>query len=275
MLVGPIGPGNLRKKYRCATATNLREHLGNTPPLTGRNLQTFLPSTNPRIFLQTCGFRHSHASMVRKPSVLPRHAHGRSAPSAVTGLGGMPKDTRTRFQGVHARHQQRCRLHDGGRCNCKPSYYGVAYDRAQRKPVRTRRHLTVDTAKNARSDVQAMLDRGEAPAKRGLRMTEARRQFVMAAREGRALNKHGRRYKKKAIDVIEGRLQHDIEPALGRRRISDIRRGDVQAIVDDLTPVASGSSVRGVVNSLRALYTWAEDRDLVSHNPGARVNCRR
>jgi integrase len=102
-------------------------------------------------------------------------------------------------------------------------------------------------------------------------MTDARKQFVTAARAGRALNKHGRRYKKKAIDVIEGRLEHDIEPALGRRRITDVRRGDVQAIVDNLTPVASGSSVRGVVNSLRALYTWAEDRDLVSHNPASRV----
>jgi integrase len=93
----------------------------------------------------------------------------------------------------------------------------------------------------------------------------------VAPHKGRALNKHGRRYKATAIDVIEGRLKHDIEPALGRRRITDIRRGDVQAIIDDLAPVASGSSVRGVVNSLRALYTWAQDRDLVSHNPAARV----
>ena len=171
----------------------------------------------------------------------------------------------------HPRHQQRCRVHDGSRCNCKPSYYGVAYDRVQRKPVRTRRHPTVDGAKNARSDLQATLDRGEAPAARGPRLTEARTHFVTAAREGRALNKHGRRYKTTAIDVFEGRLRHDIEPRLGRRRITDIRRGEVQAIIDELAPVASGSSVRGVVNSLRALYTWAEDRDLVNHNPAARV----
>lgn len=183
----------------------------------------------------------------------------------------MPKDTRTRYQGVYARHQQRCRTEEGGRCNCKPSYYGIAYDRARRKHVGTRRQPTTEAARNARADLQARLDRGEAPATRGVRLTEAREQFVKAAREGRALNKHGRRYKRKAIDLIEGRLKHDVEPRLGRRRIGDIRRGEVQAIVDDLTPVASGSSVRGVVNSLRALYTWAEDRDLVSHNPAARV----
>jgi len=184
---------------------------------------------------------------------------------------GMPKDTRTRYQGVYARHQQRCRTKEGGRCNCKPSYYGIAYDRARRKHVGTRRQPTTEAARNARADLQARLDRGEATATRGVRLTEAREKFVKAAREGRALNKHGRRYKRKAIDLIEGRLKHDVEPRLGRRRIGDIRRGEVQAIVDDLTPVASGSSVRGVVNSLRALYTWAEDRDLVSHNPAARV----
>jgi len=184
---------------------------------------------------------------------------------------GVPKDTRTRYQGVYARHQQRCRTKEGGRCNCKPSYYGIAYDRARRKHVGTRRQPTTEAARNARADLQARLDRGETPATRGVRLTEAREQFVKAAREGRALNKHGRRYKRKAIDLIEGRLKHDVEPRLGRRRIGDIRRGEVQAIVDDLTPVASGSSVRGVVNSLRALYTWAEDRDLVSHNPAARV----
>lgn len=183
----------------------------------------------------------------------------------------MPKDTRTRYQGVYARHQQRCRTEEGGRCNCKPSYYGVVYDRARRKPVRTKRFPTVDAARNARADLTRRLDRGELPATTGLLVAEARERFVTAAREGRALNKRGRRYKRKAIDVIEGRLKHDVEPHLGRRRLADIRRRDVQAIVDDLTPRASGSSVRGVVNSLRALYTWAEDRELVSHNPGARV----
>jgi len=130
---------------------------------------------------------------------------------------GMPKDTRTRYQGVYARHQQRCRTEEGGRCNCKPSYYGIACDRARRKHVGTRRQPTTEAARNARADLQARLDRGEAPATRGVRLTEARERFVKAAREGRALNKHGRRYKRNAIDLIEGRLKHDGEPRLGRR----------------------------------------------------------
>jgi hypothetical protein len=35
-----------------------------------------------------------------------------------------------------------------------------------------------------------------------------------------------------------------VEPTLGGKRISDIRRGQVQAIVDELAPKISGSRVR-------------------------------
>lgn len=184
------------------------------------------------------------------------------------------RDTRTRYQGVYARHQERCALstRTGDRCTCKPSYWGKAYDRARSRPVRTRRFATAEAARNARADSQASLDRGEAPAPaRGLHLADARQRFVAAAREGRALNKHGRRYKPCAIDNIDEVLRVHVEPRLGRRRITDVRRGDVQVIVDMLGPELSGSRVRAVVNSLRALYRWAQDRDLAQHDPAQHV----
>jgi integrase len=100
---------------------------------------------------------------------------------------------------------------------------------------------------------------------------DARERFVVAAKEGRALNKHGRRYKPRAIDNIDEVLRVHVEPRLGRRRVTDVRRGDVQEIVDALAPDLSGSRVRAVVNSLRALYRWAQDRDLAQHDPAQRV----
>lgn len=183
----------------------------------------------------------------------------------------MPKDTRTRYQGVYARHQQHCRIEKSGRCNCQPSYYGVCYDRAVRKPVRTRRQRTAEAARNARMDLSAMLDRGEKPALRGLRLADARERFMVAAREGRALNKHGRRYKPRAVDDIEEVLRVHVEPRLGRRRLIDVRRGDVQELVDEITIELSGSRVRSVVNAVRSLYRWAQDRDLARHDPAALV----
>lgn len=187
-------------------------------------------------------------------------------------MPGMPgKDTKTRYQGVFARHQQHCPIGEGSRCTCKPSYYGVCYDRARKKRVKTKRMSTAEAARNARADVARMLEQGETPITNALRLSDARERFVAAAREGRALNKHGHRYKPRAIDNIEESLRLHVEQTLGSKRLSDIRRGDLQAIVDDFAPALSGSRVRQIVNAVRSLYRWAQDRDLASHDPAALV----
>jgi hypothetical protein len=109
-------------------------------------------------------------------------------------MSRMPgKDTRTRFQGVFARHQHHCAIDDGRRCNCKPSYYGVCYDRTRKKRLKTKRLPTAEAARNARADLARMLEAGETPITNAVRLTDARERFVKAAREGRALNKHGHR----------------------------------------------------------------------------------
>jgi integrase len=187
-------------------------------------------------------------------------------------MPGMPgKDTKTRYQGVFARHQQHCPIGEGSRCTCKPSYYGVCYDRTRKKRVKTKRMTTAEAARNARADLARMLEAGEAPITNAVRLTDARERFVKAAREGRALNKHGHRYKPRTIDNIEESLLLHVEPELGTKRLSHIGRGDIQAIVDELAPTLSGSRVRSVVNAVRSLYRWAQDRDYASHDPAALV----
>jgi integrase len=187
-------------------------------------------------------------------------------------MSGMPwKDTKTRYQGVFARHHKHCAISEGSRCNCKPSYYGACYDRARKKYVKTKRMKTAEAARNARTDLAKLLEQGEAPITNAIRLQDARERFVAAARDGRALNKHGHRYKPRAVDNLEDSLRLHVEPALGNKRLSDIRRGEIQSIVDALAPVLSGSRVRSVVNAIRSLYRWAQDRDLASHDPAALV----
>jgi integrase len=181
------------------------------------------------------------------------------------------KDTKTRYQGVYARHQKHCAIELGGRCRCKPSYYGVAYDPGFQRHAKTKRMPTAEAARNARIDLIGMLERGEVPADGNLRLREARERFVLAARDGKVLNKHGHRYKPRAIDDIDEVLRVHIEPTLGTKRITHVRRGDLQAIVDDLAPKLSGSRVRSIVNAVRSLYRWAQDRDLADHDPAALV----
>jgi site-specific recombinase XerD len=116
-----------------------------------------------------------------------------------------------------------------------------------------------------------MLERGEARPGGSLRLTEARENFIKATREGKALNKRGHRYKPRAVDNIEEVLRVHVEPTLGTKRITTVRRGDVQAIIDELAPKLSGSRVRSVANAIRSLYRWAQDRDLAQHDPAALV----
>jgi hypothetical protein len=107
-------------------------------------------------------------------------------------MAGM--DTKTRFQGVFARHRSACALSTVGKCDCTPSYYGKVYDRAQRRYVSTKRFRTVTAAKDARKKLLELVEKGELPQVAPVRFREAHMRFVDAAREGRALNKHGRRY---------------------------------------------------------------------------------
>ena len=161
-------------------------------------------------------------------------------------MSRMPgKDTKTRYQGVFARHQQHCTIEHGRRCNCKPAYYGVAYDRTRTRHIKTKRQATAEAARNARTDLAQTLERGETPVGDSLRLVDARERFICAAREGRALNKRGRRYKPTAVGDMDECLRVHVEPTLGSKRLSDIRRGQIQAIVDELAPKLRAKGFRG------------------------------
>jgi integrase len=175
---------------------------------------------------------------------------------------------------VFARHQEACRVTAGGAprtCNCSPSYYGVVWDRVAGKPRKTRRFRLVMEARNARNDLAEALRQGALPEASGPKLADARTKFVAAAREGVALNKWGRRYRRRAVQDLESALRQ-VPDRLARRRLGDVRRGDLQQLVDELTRKGmSGSRVRSVVNALRSLYRWAQDRELVGHNPAELV----
>lgn len=183
----------------------------------------------------------------------------------------MPKDTRTRFQGIYARHRISCALESGNSCNCKPSYWGKVWDRAAGKPRKTKFLASASAARNARYDLERMLRSGMLPASSTMRVTGAIEAFLGAAEAGTALNKHGRKYKPSAVRDLRGALEGHVKPALGFRRVNDVHRGDIQHLVDTLTPEKSGSRVRTVVNAVHSLYGWAQDRELVDHDPASRV----
>lgn len=186
-------------------------------------------------------------------------------------MNGVPKDTKTRYQGIYARHQLGCAIDAGRSCNCTPSYWGQVWDRAVGKARKTKRLQSIAATRNARADLEATLHAGMLPASSTMRLAAAIEAYLEAIRAGTALNKHGRRYKPSAIRDVEGALQLYVQPDLGAHRLGDVRRGDVQRLIDKLTPEKSGSRIRTIVNAIHSLYAWAQDRELVDHDPASRV----
>ena len=186
------------------------------------------------------------------------------------------RDTKTRYQGVFARHQQACRTTatgDAKACHCTPSYFGVVWDRAARKHRKTRRFARAGEARHARRELADALREGNLPASSvaGPRFDDSRDKFVKAARSGVALDKWGRRYRERVVEDLESALRH-VPDRLARRRLGDVRRADVQKLVDDLSANGlSGSRIRSIVNAIRSLYRWAQDREMTSHDPAALV----
>jgi integrase len=183
----------------------------------------------------------------------------------------MAKDTKTRYQGVFARHKAGCRLEDAKRCNCSPSYWGKVWDREAKKSRITAFMRSPIAARNARNDLLRDVRDGTMPASESMRVKAAVEAFIRAAKTGVALNKHGRRYKPSAIRDLQGALNNRAIPAFGAKKIGDVRRRDVQRLVDEMTPELSGSRVRSVVHAIHSLYRWAQTRELVYHDPAALV----
>jgi integrase len=178
------------------------------------------------------------------------------------------RDTRTRYQGVFARHKQDC---EGSVCDCTPSYFGVVWDREAQKQRKTPRFPKAIEARNARADLLAAVREGRPVGSSGLRLEQAAEKLVAGVTDGVVLNKYGRRYRSGAVIDLRSSLAK-VPAQLQARRLDDITRGDVQRMVDTFhSERLSGSRIRSIVNALRTLYRWAQEREFASRNPAAEI----
>jgi integrase len=182
-----------------------------------------------------------------------------------------PVDTKTRFQSVYARHQLHCALGVGGkRCNCDPSYFGVAWDREAGRHRKTKHRPRAVEARNLRADLLAAISEGTITERSGLTVAEAHKRFVEAMRDGIAFNKKGRPYKPNAIVDIDSSLKR-LPDSVRNSPFEELRRGQLQRAVDDYRAELSGSRIRSIVNAVRSLYRWGQDRELVDHDPATLI----
>jgi integrase len=192
-------------------------------------------------------------------------------------------DTRTRYDGVYARHQLCCAkaLDKTRRCSCTPSYYGKVWDPAiGRYRVTRPRRLNLLEAKGMRDDLlvavktgalteaNPITDRPASPT-----FAAGHTQFIKECREGVARTKKGRRYTKKSIKSLDSGLRR-VPDEIRRRAMSAVTRGELQTMVDGFLrgPEAlSSERIATIVNAIRSLYRWAVRREKAPENPAALV----
>lgn len=137
----------------------------------------------------------------------------------------------------------------------------------------TKTFTSLAEAKAWRADAHVALRKGtlQAPSPRTVR--DAAENFLAGMRSGAVRDRSGRAYKPSTIRTYDAKLDRYVLPALGDYRLSELRRAEVQALVDEL--VGDGlapSSVRNALDPLRAIYRHAIRRDLVVVNPTANLD---
>lgn len=168
--------------------------------------------------------------------------------------------------GIRERHQGPCRSRLGGRCNCVPSYQARLEFQGEQY-VETLD--TVTAAKTWRRD--ALIELG-----RGRTVWGAERQTLQAvckewlelARRGVVRTRSGEPYKPAAVRSYEQVLRLRVWPTLGDEPVKDVRRADLQTLVDEL--VAAGrkpATIEGAIVPLRSIFRWLVEYDRLTVSP--------
>lgn len=178
-------------------------------------------------------------------------------------------------EGIRKRHSKGCSARAGGRCNCNAGYEGSIYFARESKRI-TKTFRREAEAKSWRAEAKRAADRGtlRTPMRDTRTLAGALRQFVAGMEEGTIRPKGRARYKPNTIRSYERALRVHIAPTgAGGIKVTDLRRRDLQALVDEL--LGNGLSVgtiSNVLNPIQAFYRRAIDRDELTYNPSERID---
>ncbi|HEV3321853.1 MAG TPA: tyrosine-type recombinase/integrase [Solirubrobacteraceae bacterium] len=100
-----------------------------------------------------------------------------------------------------------------------------------------------------------------------LTLREAATDWLAMAESGQALNRSGKRYKPSVIRSYETSLRLHVLPIIGSMKLINVRRRDVQELVDRIALDRNPSTVRNAIMPVRAIYRRAFMRDVVQVNP--------
>ena len=178
-------------------------------------------------------------------------------------------------EGIRKRHSSGCGVRAGGRCNCKAGWEASIYLAREDKRV-TKSFPRKAEAKSWRAEAKRAADRGtlRATPQDARTLAVALRQFIAGMQAGTIRPKGRDRYKPNTTRSYERALRVHIAPsAVAGIRVADVRRRDLQALVDELLATElSAGTVGNVLNPIQAFYRRAVDRDELTHNPSERID---
>lgn len=177
--------------------------------------------------------------------------------------------------GIRARHGRACSSRNGRSCNCKPSYEAWVW--SNREKVKIRRTFSgagaFNAAKGWRADVLKPAKDGRLGAPSSRTVQQAGVELVEKARAGEVLTRNGGRYKPSVLREYERLLRLHVYPELGAIRLTNLRRRDVQQLVDRLVAGGtSGTVVHNIVMPLRVICRRAIRDDEITVNPTAELD---
>jgi hypothetical protein len=160
-------------------------------------------------------------------------------------------------------------VRDGGECTCGPLGYRASirdWDTNERKVSHTFETAMEALAWQQDQLVSAAPARDITPVGRG-DLGAVIDEFLQAAEDGMARDGRNERYTRERIRALRGALSY-AESELGSMEIQDIRRRNVQALIDQLSRSGvAPTRIGAVADALSDVYTYAIRRELVGFNP--------
>jgi len=174
--------------------------------------------------------------------------------------------------GIRKLHSKGCPGQDGGRCRRGAGWEASVYFAREGRKVRKTFPRKAE-AESWRDDAKVAANRGALrPNSDTRRLADALTDHVEGMRRGMVRPKGRAAYKPNTVRSYE-RAVAVIASTFGALRVTDVRRRDVQALVDELlAESAAPASVANILNPLQAFYRRAIDRDEIAHNPTERID---
>jgi integrase len=171
--------------------------------------------------------------------------------------------------GIEVRHRKGCAALGSGKCACDPSYRVVVWSAVDGKSIR-RTFGSLSAARAWQADAKAGVRRGLVRAASPATVSEAADVLLAGMRSGVIRNRSGEPYKPSVVRSYEQSLFTHILPDLGARKVSELKRRDLQRLVDAIVRTgAQASTVRNAFLPLRVIFRLAIEDGAAAINPCA------